>query len=131
MTLIEENQSTDRKTCPSDTLYTTNPTRTCLGLNACIYRGRMVTDCFSHGMMKKCGAYPHGTYTSKGTLTNIHYVSFTQAITLTSFSMVMSRLTSDVCSSSFLVCKSDNCSFRTPRSANQLDVKSCCRDSLD
>jgi len=85
----------------------------------------------SHGKVIKCRAYPHSTHTSKDTKTNVHYVSVTQAITLTSFSMVISRLTNDVCRLSFLVCKSDNWAFRTSRSANQLDVMSCCRDSLE
>jgi hypothetical protein len=37
MILVEENESTWRKPCPSATLFTTNPTWTGIGLNSGLY----------------------------------------------------------------------------------------------
>jgi hypothetical protein len=49
MKLTGENRSTRRKTCPSATLSTTNPTCTDPGANLGIRRGMLATNLLSHG----------------------------------------------------------------------------------
>jgi hypothetical protein len=49
MTLTGENRSTRRKTCPSVTLYTKNPTSTDLGSKTGLCGDRLATNHFSYG----------------------------------------------------------------------------------
>ena len=44
MLVTGENRTTGRKTCPSDILFTTNPTWTELGWNKCLRRERLTTN---------------------------------------------------------------------------------------
>jgi hypothetical protein len=50
MILTGENRRTLRKTCPSPTLSTTNPTWTDLGANMGLCCEKLATNCLSHGM---------------------------------------------------------------------------------
>jgi hypothetical protein len=50
MKLTGENRSTQRKTCPSATLSTTNPTWTDPGSNPGLHGGRLAANSLSHGM---------------------------------------------------------------------------------
>jgi hypothetical protein len=51
MILTRENQRTLRRTCPSATLSTTNPTWTDLGINLGLHDERLATNHLSHGMV--------------------------------------------------------------------------------
>jgi hypothetical protein len=53
MKLTGENRSTQRKTCPSTTLSTTNPTWTDPGSNPGLRGERPATYCLSHGTARQ------------------------------------------------------------------------------
>jgi hypothetical protein len=50
-TVMLETQSTQRKTCPSATFFTTNPTWTGMGLNPGFLGEKPVTKYLSHGVV--------------------------------------------------------------------------------